>query len=60
MKREDVITIIERVGLKRYAVAMAVGINPVIFSDYLHNRRDLTPNQVFRLENYLGKFAELI
>ena len=51
--------IIKRVGLVRYKVAVSCGIHPTIFSDWLHDRREISREQLQRVEFYLQKFQNV-
>jgi len=53
-------SIIDEVGLKKGVVAVKCGIHPVIFSDWLNNRRILTPEQVNKITDYLNRFKEVM
>lgn len=51
--------IIERSGFKQKIIANKVNIHPVIFCDWLNNRRILTMQELARIEACLQKIKDI-
>ena len=56
MNHKLAMEIIERVGLKKYAVAAACGVSPTTLSEWLHGRRNLTQQQLVRVRQFFERY----
>jgi hypothetical protein len=58
MTNKEVKAVIDELHLVQYGVALKNNIHPVNFSKWLNNSRDLPPEQIKRVSDYLEKLKE--
>ena len=60
MDQQEVLDLIEIIGLKKNHAATAAGIPTPRFSEWLHDKRPLTARQMQRLTDYFSTFTPIM